>query len=83
MKGLSPPTRSFDKRKFVSALAVDKYEYFTPKVLTTERGLRPDSFDVQMRCQINEQGWDTFTDQPDPTVVIVVKEFYANVDDKA
>lgn len=61
----------------------DKYDYFTPKALTTERGFRPNSFDGQMREQINEQGWETFTNQPDPAFVTVVKDFYANTEDKA
>lgn len=31
---------------------------------------------------IAERNWFTFTEKPDPVVIVVVKEFYANISEK-
>lgn len=81
----STPTRAYNRRKFVSVKAADRFDtYLAGKTLTPEHGLRPDELlDDEMAHQINERGWDIFTYQPDPAVVAIVKEFYVNAKDKA
>lgn len=81
-EGPSTPTMQFDRRKFISAIVIDRFDYLVNKALTPECGLRPDEFDGEMGHQINKRSWDTFTDQPELVVVAMVKEFYANVEDK-
>ena len=77
------PTRTYDRSKFRSAAAADRYDYMVTKALTPERGLAPEGNDGEMLQQIYQKGWLRFTAEPEPAVVNVVKEFYANAEDKA
>lgn len=79
----TPPTRTFDRRKFKSAAATDRYDYMVTKALTPKRGLAPDHVDSEMMQQIYQKGWNKFTEELEATVVSVVKEFYAIAKDKA
>lgn len=75
----SAPTK-FDNRRFVSAEAQERYNRMATQSLVPERGLRSDhTKDGELVVMIAERSWFTFTEQPDPTVIAVVKEFYANV----
>lgn len=53
------------------------------KALTLEQGLASDALDGEMMQQIYQKGWNKFTEEPETAVVNVVKEFYANAEDKA
>ena len=53
------------------------------KALTPERGLAPDAHDGEMMPQIYQKGWNKFTEEPEHAMVNIVKEFYANAEDKA
>lgn len=75
----TPPPR-FDSRRFVSHAAQERYNRMATRSLVPERGLRPDqSKDGDMAVMIAERNWFTLTEQPEPAVITVVKEFYANV----
>lgn len=53
------------------------------KALSPEHSFRPEELlDGELAHQIIEQGWDTFTDQQEPTVIAIVKVFYDNTEDK-
>lgn len=48
--------------------------------LILERGLRPDQTkDGEIAVMIAERNWFNFTDQSELAIIVVVKEFYANV----
>lgn len=77
----APP--KFDNHRFVSVAAQECYKRMATRSLVPKWGLRSDqSKDGDIAAMIAERNWFTFTEKPDPVVIVVVKEFYANISEK-
>lgn len=70
----------FDDTRFVSVARELRYHrVIANKNLVSKRGLRPDlRQDGEMATMITERRWSHLTRQLDPTVISLVREFYAN-----
>lgn len=78
----SKPSKQYDKKKFINAEAFDRYTTLANKTIIPQRGLRPDETrDNEIVVMIIKRDQFTLTEQPDPTVIPVVKEFYAKAKD--
>lgn len=75
----SSPSKSYDKKKFINLEASDKYSRMAHKRVIPERDLRVDqNQDGEIVVMIAERHWFDLIAQPDPAMISVVKEFYAN-----
>ena len=71
-------SQSYDQSKFVSFIAQTRYNtnHLKLKVIQ-ERGLIATS-DKKVKKIIEDNKWNLLCEHPNPTVVPVVREFYAN-----
>lgn len=76
----SQASEPYDRRPFVSEATSERYHSLSMgKSLIPERGIMPhETQDFGVAVMIAERGWENFTVQPEPAVVAIVKEFYAN-----
>lgn len=63
----------------MSEAASDHYRnILVGKTPIPERGLCPNESSSNMAAMTESRGWGRFTEQPKPTMVSIVQEFYAN-----
>ena len=73
----SSSSKMFDKKKFVSQATFDRYgNSIIKKVPIQERGIQLTWYKVLH--PIKRRKWEIFVTHPEPSVVAVVREFYAN-----
>lgn len=72
---------AFNRHKFISKDAADRYRKLVVKSsVIPERGLAPcEVHQPQLFQNIMQRGWSDFVKQPEPAVLSIVREFYANM----
>ena len=77
----TPSSRPYDRRRFVSEEASDLYtDILEAKTLIPERGIDPGIMQGSLCAMLRDRQWEVFQFQPEPAVINIVKEFYANAD---
>ena len=76
----SSSSKMFDKKKIVNQATFDRYgNSIVKKVLIQERGIQLTWYKVLH--PIKRRKWEIFVTHREPSVVVVVREFYANANE--